>query len=163
MSQTTYINFRGNGFWAYDVVSSVFLRFMINAAIERTAANTDEWLNDTLENWRVNAVTPDLGFYLDDDWPHTKIATVVELCQRAAETIRIGGDISASDVESWPILDELRIFPRGYDPVPAEPVARFGDAVVALLENTLPKPPGRHAWFFTLGENVGTIALHAGG
>ena len=163
MSRSLYVDFRDNGFWAYDVASSVFLKFLIDAANERTAVDTDHWLSEAIQNWRVSAVISDLGFYLDDNWSQLQIDTVIKLCRTATEVIRAGGNIPASEIESWPILDDQRVFTRGHDPVPSKAVARFGDAVISLLQITLPEPPDRHWWFFTLDENVDTIAMRAEG
>ncbi|MGI9457501.1 MAG: hypothetical protein ACR2NU_13135 [Aeoliella sp.] len=162
MSRTVYVNFRDNGFWAYDVASSVFLKFLIDAAVERSASTADAWLGEAIERWRANAVVPNMGFYLDDDWSQSQIDTVIELCRVSADVLRKGGDIAAIDIASWPILEDFRIFPRGHDPVPVEPVARFGDAVVALVQGNLPEPPDRHWWFFTLDEDVDTIKMRSG-
>lgn len=161
MPRSLYINFRHNGFWVYDVPSSVFLKFLIDAASDRLASGTDEWLSDAVQHWRVSAVIPDLSHYVDDEWSQSQIDTVLELCRSATNAIRSGGDIPAREIESWPILDDQRIFTRGHDPVPCEPVARLGEAFIALLQNTLPEPPERHWWFFTLDENVHTIPMRA--
>lgn len=159
MSRSLYIHFRDNGFWAYDVPSSVFLKFLIDAATERLASRTDRWLSDAIQNWRVSAVISDLSHYADDDWSRLQINTVSGLCRTAVNAIRSGGDISAHEIESWQILDDQRIFTHGHDIVPSEPVARLGEAFIKLLNNTLPEPPGRHWWFFTLDENPDTIAM----
>lgn len=161
MSRSLYINFRGNGFWAYDVPSSVFLKFLIDAANDRLASGTEQWLTDAVQNWRVSAAIPDLSHYADDTWSQSQIDTVIELCRTAINAIRSGDDIPAREIESWPILEDQRIFTRGHDPVPCEPVARLGDAFITLLKNTLPEPPDRHWWFFTLDENPDTLAMRA--
>ncbi len=159
MSRSLYINFRDNGFWAYDVPSSVFLKFLIDAATERLASGTDLWLSNAIQNWRVSAAISDLSHYADDDWSQSQIDTVIGLCQTAVNAIRSGGDFPAREIESWQILDDQRIFTRGHDIVPCEPVARLGEAFIELLNNTLPEPPERHWWFFTLDENPDTIAM----
>lgn len=161
MSRSLYINFRNNGFWAYDVPSAVFLKFLIDAANDRLVSDADQWLSDAVQQWRVSAVISDLSHYADDEWSQSQIDTVLELCRTATDALRSGGDIPAAEIESWPILDDQRIFVRGHDPVPCEPVARLGDAFNALLQNTLPTPPERHWWFFTLDENADTIAMSA--
>lgn len=161
MSRSKYINFRDNGFWVYDVTSSVFLKYLIDAANERLASDADLWLREVIQQWRVSAAISDLSHYTDDQWSQSQIDTVIEICRIATASIRSRGDIPAAEVESWPILDDQRIFARGHDPIPCEPVGRLGDAFVALLQNTLPAPPERHWWFFTLGDKVDTIAMRA--
>ena len=161
MSRSLYINFRDNGFWAYDVPSSVFLKFLIDAANNQLTSGADQWLSDAVQHWRVSAAISDLSHYADDHWSQSEIDIVIELCRTATSAIRCGGDIPAREIESWQILDDQRIFTRGHDPVPCEPVARLGDAFIALLQNTLPEPPERHWWFFTLDENTDTISIRA--
>jgi hypothetical protein len=161
MSRSLYINFRNKGFWAYDVPSSVFLKFLIDAATDRLASGTDQWLGGAIKNWRISAAISDLSHYADDEWSPPQVDTVIELCRTATNAIRGRGDIPAREIESWPILDDQRMFTRGHDPVPCEPVARLGDAFIALLQDTLPEPPERHWWFFTLDENTDTIAMRS--
>ena len=161
MSQTLYVSFRDNGFWAYDVASSVFLEFLIDAATQLADGDSNHWLTEAIQHWRVNAVISDSGFHLDDDWSESQIDTVIDLCCKAVAAIRDYGDIPASEAQSWPILDDRRMFVRGHDPVPCEPVARLGDAIIALLQNTLPEPPDRHWRFFTLADDIDTIAMRA--
>lgn len=161
MSQTLYVGFRDNGFWAYDVVSSVFLKFLIDAASGFADGDPNRWLAEATQHWRVNAITSDFGLYLDDDWSGSEVDTVIDLCGKAIAAIREYGDIPSAEAQSWAILDDQRIFVRGHDPVPCEPVARFGGAVTALLQNTLPEPPDRHWWFFTLANDAETIAIRA--
>ena len=159
MSKSLYINFRDNGFWAYDVPSSVFLKFLIDAASDRLASGADPWLSDAIKHWRVSAAISEMCRYADDEWSQSQIDTVIGLCRTAINAIRSGGDIPASDIESWPILDDHRICARGHGIVPCEPVARLGDAFIELLNKTLPEPPDRHWWFFALDENPDTIAM----
>ncbi|MCU0719849.1 MAG: hypothetical protein MUC83_09105 [Pirellula sp.] len=159
MSRSLYIHFRDNGFWAYDVPSSVFLKFLIDAASERLTLGTDPWLSNAIQHWRLSAVISELSRYADDEWSQSQIHTVCELCRAAVEVIRSAGDIPAGEIESWPILDEHRISTRGHDFIPCEPVARLGDAFIALLNGTLPEPPARHRWFFTLNDRPDTIAI----
>ena len=91
MSRSVFVGFKGNGFWAYDVVSATYLR----------ATSTVLW--NEIEKW-----------------------------------------------ETWPIR-------RGHDSIPSEPVARFGEALIALLEGKLAQPPAGHWWFYTLADEVDTL------
>ena len=157
MSKTLYVDFRNNGFWAFDVVSSVFLKYLIDAANEHLAQGGDEWLTDAISHWRFNAECSDCGLYLDSDWTSAQTETVIALCRTAVQKIRDTGDISESVVASWLTQDKLDISTRGVDPVPCESVARFGNAIADLLNNTLPDPPDGHWWFFTHDDELKTI------
>ena len=156
MSQTLYVNFRDNGFWVFDVVSSVFLKHMIDAAADSVCAK-ESWLVNAVQNRRVNAVISDMGIFLDDDWSQRQVETVIDICRAAITTIRRNGNTPASKIESEPLIDDLHIFARGIDPIPSLPIARFGDAMIALLTNNLPEPPAGHWWFYSLADEVRTI------
>lgn len=157
MTRSHFINFRDLGFWAYDVPSSVFLKFLIDVAVFHLQSHQSQWLADVVQNWRVTAAIPDLSHFAEDDWSQSQIETIIELNRSAVNIIRTHGDISAQEIESWSILENLRIFTRGHNPVPCEPVARLGEAFIALLNNTLPKPPDGYWWYFTLDVNPDLI------
>ena len=144
-------------FWAYDVPLSIFLKFLIDAADERLALGIDQWLVEATYDWRVNiAVGGSIALTIDEEWSQNQIDTIIELCRTAITAIRLSGDLPAREIESWPIIDDSRIFTRGHDPVPCEPVARLGEVFVSLLQNKLPKPPEGNYWFCTLYEHVQT-------
>lgn len=159
MSCTQYIEFRGAGFWVFDVVSSVFLKFLMNAAEEQITANPEDWLRESISHWRINATTTDFGFYLNDDWTEAETAVVIAMCRAAIEAIRVRGNISAVDLQSQPILDDLFIDTRGIDLIPSQPIIKFGEAVTALLENKLSKPPLHHSWIFDLDDEIRMIPM----
>ncbi len=154
MARSLYISFRNQGFWAYDVPAAVFLKFLIDAATDQLAVGTDKWLGEAIEHWRVSAVITEMPSWADDEWTQAQIDTVVELCRTATQAIRSARDIPASQVEAWPILDDMRICARGHDPIPCEPVARLGEAFAALLQDRLPDPPAGRRWFFGLDEKA---------
>ena len=159
MSKTVFVQFRGDGFWAYDVVSSVLANFMVAAANKIESHNT--WLSESIHSWRINAVVSEYGFHLADDWSADQIEVVRKLCVEASESIRKLGDFDAETVESWPQIDGGKICTRGHDIIPAEPVAKLGDAIVALLDGDLPDAPESHWWFYGLNDVTGTIKMGA--
>jgi hypothetical protein len=123
------------------------------------AANPEPWLQETVHHWRVAAVVTELAHYADDDWSPSQVDAVIELSRNATDAIRRHGDFAADDVQSWPILDNQRILVRGHDPIPAESVARLGDAFASLLQGQLPPPPNHKLWFYSLGDHVDTIEM----
>lgn len=158
MSRTHYIHFRDQGFWAYDVPTSVFLKHLIDAAKEYNAKEPVPWLTQKIEEWQFNAVCTDLGVYLDNDWTSAQVDVVVALCEHAIAAIRGRRDFSGSEIGSWPMQDDQRIFPRGHDSVPREPVARLGEAIAAVLRGTLPPSPEENkSWFYTLDDELRTL------
>ena len=159
MSRSHYVRFRDDGFWVYDVPSSVFLKFLIDAACVRLTFGGDEWLNEAIQHWRVSAAIPEMSRYANDEWTAQQIETVIKLTRGAIEAITFHGDFLAAEVESWTILDDVAICTRGHDPIAWEPIARIGNAFISLLQNAMPKPPKNHRWFYTLDETVDTIAM----
>lgn len=139
--------------------SSVYLKFLIDAAVQVSNNRPQVWLTDSIQHWRVNALMSDFGLHLNDDWTESEVKAVIEMCGSASQAVRIHGDVSYFDVSDWDILDGQSIYLRGHDPVPYEPVARIGDAIVALLTNTLTNPPIGHLWCFTLADEIGTIEM----
>lgn len=159
MSKTLFVEFRDAGFWAYDVVASAHIKFLVDMACEFPNGDPDSWLTDVIQKWRFNAAVSDFGFFLDSDWNDSQIATVVRLCEKANGTINAMGDIPAHVIDSEPILDDLHIFLRNIDPVPHKPVVRFGDGVIKLLTNSLPEPPEKHWWYYNLADELGTMEM----
>ena len=60
MSRSLYVKFRDDGYWVYDVPSSVFLKFLIDAANAHLKPEADQWLGNAIHYWRVSAVIPDM-------------------------------------------------------------------------------------------------------
>ncbi len=111
MSKTLYVNFRGNGFWTYDVPSSVYLKFLIDAAVQFSKHSPQVWLTDAIHHWRVNALMSDFGLHLDDNWTESEVKTVIKLCATASQSVRNHGNISSLDVSDWDILNGKSIRP----------------------------------------------------
>ena len=161
MTRTAFVKHGGNGFWVYDVAGSVFLWFLIKVANKQLELHDEPWLRDSIQRWRVSAVVTELAHYADNDWTTSQVDTVIQLSQHAIEAIRLHGDFAASDAQSWPVLDDKRIFARGHDPIPAEPVARLGEAYVQLLQGELPPQLDQHAWFFSLEPEIDTLKMRS--
>lgn len=161
MTKTSYVRYRDNGFWAYDVAGSVFLWFLIDAANKQLSSHGEQWLKDMVHHWRVAAVITEMANYTDSDWTASQLDLVIQLSRHAVDAIRSHGDFAAADVQSWQVLDEQRIFARGHDPIPAEPVARLGEAFIQLLQGQLPVPPDQHWWFYTLEAETDTIQMQS--
>ena len=157
MSKTVFVNFRGDGFWAYDVVSSIFANFLVDAATKLDIR--DEWIAETIHHWRVNAIVSDFGFYLDDNWTPDHILVVQKLCDAASSSIRTLGDFEAETVQSWTQIDGGSICTRDHDLIPCEPIARLGDSIAPLLDGTLPAAPDGHWWFYGLDSETGALKM----
>src|SRR5690349_17719935 len=130
MSKTLYVEFRGRGFWTFDVVSGIFIKHLIDAALKRLERRDEIWLSKAVEDWRVDAVVPDHGFFLDDDWSNEQMQTFTELAEAACDELSKRAEIPAEEFTSWPILDDLRIFRRGFAAVSTDSAIRLGRAVI---------------------------------
>ena len=148
MSKTLFVEFRGRGFWAYDVISGVFLKHLIDTASRGLGDGSQPWLVGAIANWRVSAVISDLGFFLDDDWSDQQIKTFTALAEKACKELSRRCEIPADEIASWPILDDLKIFPRGLPAVGTQSPIRLGQAVIQLVNGSLPEPPAGTWWFF---------------
>ena len=125
MTATALVNFRENAFWAYDVPGSIFLWHLIQSAEELIANEPKPWLSKMIRKWRIAAAITEMACYTDDEWTTHQIDLIVKLSRQAIMAIRQHGDFSASDVETWPLIDNERLSARGHDPIPSEPVARL--------------------------------------
>jgi hypothetical protein len=67
--------------------------------------------------------------------------------------------IPAEEIVAWPLLDDLRIHPRGATEVLTAPVVELGRAVVALISGTLPGPPTDKAWLYGTDEARQTLGM----
>jgi hypothetical protein len=64
---------------------------------------------------------------------------------------------SAKEVTAWPILDDLRIFPRGAKFISTAPVIELGQAIIGLVKRSLPEAPAGTWWLFGTPERRDTI------
>jgi hypothetical protein len=143
MSQTKFVRYGDDGFWAYDVALSIFLKHLIAAAVAR--GPDQAWLSDAVEHWRITAFVPDCGLELDDHWSAEQVSAVVELIDQACDRISRRDSIPSAEVESWEGPDGLRLYARGEAAVPTSSVTSLGHAIRDLILATLPPaPPGTH-------------------
>ena len=159
MSKTLYVGFRGRGFWAFDVVSGVFLKHLIDVAEVRAAGRPEPWLAEAVGQWRVNSVVSDFGLFLDDDWIAEQVEVVRQLAIEACDRLSARREISAEEMTSWPLLDGKGVFPRGLPGVTTASAVRLGRAVVGLLDGSLPAAPRGTSWFFGTEEDPETLEV----
>ena len=157
MSQTLFIEDRGHGFWAFDLVAAVFLKHLIDVAAPRASAPDDQWLVKAVANWRVNAVISDFGLFLDETWSEEQIKVLIELMGKACRLLEERVGIPAKEIQAWTILNDLRIYARGFETVPTGPVVRLGQAIISLLDGSLPMAPASTWWFYGIEDSPGTV------
>ena len=159
MSKTMLVEFRGKGFWAYDVVAAVLLKYMVDAAPQTVDLSTSPWLQEMVSQWQLDAVVTECGFSLNDDWTGGQILIVQDLIIRACAELAQRDDLTGEEIESWQFESDLRICSRGHDLIPTTSVIRLGKAVIALLQNRLPEPPKGTWWFYGLEETTEKIQM----
>jgi hypothetical protein len=154
MSQTLFVHFRDGGFWAFDVVSAVFLKHLIDAATSYLDLHEEPWLSDAVARWRVNAAISDLGLFLDDSWSREQVNTFTALARAACDALSNRDKIPAEEIQSWQMVDDLCCFARGLPAVTAASAIRLGEAIIKLVNGVLPEPPPGTWWFFATEDDA---------
>lgn len=147
MSKTKYVEYAGCGFWAYDVGLGVFLKHLIDAG-EASDEAGPAWLSAALSSSRAAAGIPDIGLTLDAGWSAVQRQAFVALMEGACVRLAKRASIPAEEIVAWPILDDLRIFPRGAAEVETTPVIELGRAFIELVSGELPEPPAGKIWIY---------------
>ena len=157
MSKTKYVDYGNLGFWSYDVALGVFLKHLIDAA-EASDQTATAWLSTAIAEWRAVASVPDIGLTLDEGWSPAERRDFVALAESACARLAERASIPAEEVIAWPLLDDLRIHPRGATEVLTAPVVELGRAIIALISGTLPESPtGSTDWLYGTDEGRTTI------
>jgi hypothetical protein len=158
VSKTQFVKYSNNGFWAYDVALGIFLKHLIDAAEASDQADMP-WLSDAMSWWRTVACISDYGLTLDEGWSEAQQQTFIALAEEACERLANRESIPAEEIVAWPLLDDLRIFPRGAMEVSTGPVVELGRAVIGLVSGTLPEPPTGTAWFYGTDGGRQTLGM----
>jgi hypothetical protein len=157
VSKTQFVEYRNQVFWAYDVALGIFLKYLIDAAEASDQANAP-WLSSTISWWRTVACISDYGLTLDADWSTVQRETFIALAERACSTLASRESIPAEEILAWPLLNDLRIFPRGATEVSTGPVIELGRAIIALVGGDLSEAPPGQNWFYGTPTGRQTIA-----
>jgi hypothetical protein len=148
MSKTKYVEFRDDGFWAFDVGLGIFLKYLVDVALPRATLADGAWIGAAIDNWRQVAVIPDIGLEIDSSWSPSQLATLIQLANETCGALATRETLTAEEITSWVLHENLSIIPRGYALYPTTPVIELGPAIVAFINGLLPEaPPGRQ-WVF---------------
>jgi hypothetical protein len=161
MTATKGIKFEGRFFWAYDVAAGVFLKYLIEEAETSVYAN-EPWLSGAASLWRVQAAVTEFGLTLDEQWSSAQRQVFMRLAEAACNKIASRESIPAEEVASWPLVDDLHIFPRSNSGILTTPIIELGHAIIALVSGTLPRPPKGEAWFYGPPSGRKTIRMSGG-
>lgn len=164
MSKTLFVQWRDDGFWAFDAVSAVFLKHLIDAATSYLGRHDEPWVRDAIPRWRFNAWCGDLGLYLDESWSVEQVATFTWLAREACSDLSKRERIAADEIQSWQMIDgpDGCCFARGLPFVTTASAIRLGEAVINLVNNTLPEPPPGTWWLFATEEDGATFGKRDG-
>ncbi len=155
VAKTYYIQFGDDGFWAYDVAQGVLLKYLVDIAEARASQAGMSWLKEAAHSWRIGAVL--YGLHIEESWSVKQLGVFKGLVLEACERLQQRETISSTEIEAWPMIDDLRIFTRGAKEVATAPVVELGRAVVSLLEGSLPAPPTGTWWCFGFPDGRTTI------
>jgi len=156
VSKTQFVKYADRGFWAYDVALGIFLKHLVDAA-EASGQADSTWLSNAVPSWRVSACISEYGLTLDANWSAEQRKTFVTLAEEACTRLAARESIPADEITAWPMLDGLRIFPRGATEVLTAPVIELGRAIIALLFGELPEAPQGETWLY--GTPTGRCTL----
>jgi hypothetical protein len=156
VSKTKFVDFRDDGFWAYDLGLAVFLKHLIDVGLPHRSP-ADVWLVDAISDWRRVAVIPDIGLDIDASWSAKQLETFIDLVEQACAVLAKRDGYAAEEITSWVLLEDLRIFPRGHAYVKTAPVVELGRALIALIDGSLPAAPVGKQWLY--GAPEGRIAI----
>ncbi len=158
MTATKGIRFENRFFWAYDVAAGVFLKYLIDEA-EASGQTNAPWLSDAVTSWRREAAIAELGLTIKEEWLPSQRQTFMELAEKACEKLATRESIPAEEIISWPLQDELHIYPRTREAVFTAPVIELGRAIKALVAGNLPESPKGEAWFYGTPDGRSTIRM----
>ena len=147
MSRTKFVEYRDEGFWAYDVALGVFLKYLIDLAQPIAADPEGNWLSEAISHWRISACISDLGFVVDSTWSSDQVDTFLTIAENACSELAKRDWIPANEVEHWDILDGEGVFARGDPVVTTQPVIELGRAIIDLVRGTLRQAPPGTVWF----------------
>jgi len=161
VTATKRIKFEGRFFWAYDVAAGVFLKHLIDEA-EASEQASEPWLSEAVSDWRAQAAIAEFGLTLNEQWSSAQRQTFITLAERACKKLATRQSIPAQEIASWPLVNELRIFPRSATEVLTAPIIELGHAIIELVSGRLPRPPKGEAWFYGTPTGRSTIRMSGG-
>jgi hypothetical protein len=115
-----------------------------------------DWLRSVAAELRVHAtVGADLHLALDQlstspapisSYRQQYIELLTDVLNEAATRLRGLKTITAAEAATWQALPGRAVIWRGATELPTQPIAKLAEAIIALIDGTLPKPP-EHTWW----------------
>ena len=147
VSATQYVRYGDRGFWTYDIILGVFLKYLIDV-VEATGFSRTSFLDETVRHWRLAPIA-NFRLHLEKSWTALQRQNVIDFAKEACARLATRESIPMQEILGWPFFDGLHLFHRGLKEVRTGPVIELGGAFIDLLSDTLPEAPKGEAWFFT--------------
>src|SRR5258708_7104918 len=90
---------------------------------------------------RSRSVVWTCGLPLEEEWSSAQRQTFIKLAEAACKKLATRESIPAEEIVSWPLADELRIFPPGAKEILTAPVIERGRAVWLVSSNAVNSDP----------------------
>ena len=119
MSATQYVRYRDRGFWAYDIVLGVFLKYLIDV-VEATRCSCASFLDEAIRHWRLAPIA-NFGLHLEKSWTAPQRQNVIDFAKEACARLATRDSIPMEEILGWPFADGRRLFHRGLKEVRTGP------------------------------------------
>lgn len=134
MSTSKVVVYRERGFWAYDIVLGVFVKYLIDE-IEATGQAHTPFLAEAIPVWRL-AVLYDSALTLKESWTPLQRQNVIEFAEQACARLATRESISTEEIVSWPFAGEEHIFPLETDTYGIARLQKSHTAISSLARGT---------------------------
>jgi hypothetical protein len=135
-----------------SVQNLAVLKHLIDVASSRSMNLDCKWLGSEIINWCLAAVVPDIGWKINSSWSTSQIAVFAELVNQACLDLSRREFYMAPEIASWVLLDDLAVYSRCEAQVYTAPIMELGQAIIALVNHYLPKPPVGKQWIYGAPE-----------
>jgi hypothetical protein len=143
VSKSKVVLYGERGFWAYDIVLGVFVKYLIDV-VEATRQAHTPFLAEAIPEWRL-AVLYDFALTLKESWTPIQRQNVIDFAEQAGARLAMRASISTEEIVSWPFAGHEHIFHRGLKEVRTAPVIKLGRAFIALLRDEVAKSSRRRS------------------
>jgi hypothetical protein len=87
---------------------------------------------------------------------------LTDVLNQAAARLRGRNVITAADAATWQLTPGQTVIWRGATELPTQPIAELADAMITLVDGTLPKPPEHTWWLYGHPGGIQTVQMKPG-
>ena len=87
---------------------------------------------------------------------------LTDVLSEAAARLRSRTVITAADAATWQLTPGQTVIWRGAAELPTQPIAELADAMIALIDGTLPTPPAHTWWLYGHLDGIQTVQMKPG-